>query len=113
MSCNEEPLDQASKCQEPLDEPREEPLGKVKDKRESSSHLEPSLEYVQTLSKEVLWDLALKYLKIAATKRELNRAYRQLDHVKDQRRKYYYVRNDIYHPVYNESGTIEKRHKRP
>lgn len=73
---------------------------------------ECTLEYVKSLAKDKLYDYALKYLKLTASKRELNRAYRQLDHVKDQRRKYYYVRNDIYHPVYNEEGVIEKRHKR-
>jgi len=74
---------------------------------------ECSLDYVKTLSLQRLWDLALKYLKLAANKRKLNREYRQQSHIKDQRRKYYYTRNDIYHPTYNVGGTIEKRHKRP
>lgn len=71
------------------------------------------LNYVRSLQLETVQMYALKYLRLMATKRELNRAYRQLDHVKLQRRKYYYIRNDIYHPVYNESGTIEKRCKKP
>lgn len=71
------------------------------------------MDYVKTLPLDQVWAYALKYLKLTETKRKLNRVYRQLDHVKNQRRKYYYVRNDIYHPTYNASGTVEKRHKRP
>jgi hypothetical protein len=71
-----------------------------------------TLEYVKSLPEKKLYEYALKYLVLTASKRELNRAYRQLNHVKNQRRKYYYVRNDIYHPVHNKEGTIEKRCKR-
>ena len=71
-----------------------------------------TLEYIQSLPLETVHAYALKYLKMTVQKRELNRAYRQLDYVKDQRRKYYYIRNDIYHPKYNCAGTVEKRHKK-
>ena len=73
---------------------------------------ECTLEYIQSLPVETVYAYALKYLKMTVQKRELNRVYRQLDYVKDQRRKYYYIRNDIYHPKYNDTGTIEKQYKK-
>ena len=72
-----------------------------------------TIDYIKALPQDKLWEYALKYLKLSETKRTLNRAYRQLDHVKNQRRRYYYVRNDIYHPSYHPDGRVEKRHKRP
>ncbi len=68
--------------------------------------------YVESLSIAELRVYTCKYLKLIEAKRLLNHVYRQQSHVKQKRRQYYYIRNDIYHPVYNRMGTIEKRHKR-
>lgn len=72
-----------------------------------------TLEYVQSLPLDTLFEYALRYLRMVEAKRRLNHAYRQKEHVKESRRKYYYVRHDIYHSTYNPQGRIEKRHKRP
>lgn len=72
-----------------------------------------TLEYVQSLPLATLHEYALRYLRMVEAKRKLNHAYRQKEHVKESRRKYYYIRHDIYHPTYNPQGRIEKRHKRP
>ena len=73
---------------------------------------ELTIEYIKTLPLEQVYGYALKYLRSVETKRLLNRAYRQLDHVKEHRRAYYYKRNNIYHPTLHPEGEIEKRWKR-
>lgn len=71
------------------------------------------LDYVKTLPIETVFVYALRHMQSTEKKRDLNRAYRQLDRVKMKRRAYYYERNDIYHPQHYPIGTVEKRHKRP
>ena len=71
-----------------------------------------TVEYVQALPLEKLHAYALKHLKNLERKKKWNRKYNALPDIKTRQRKYYYSKNDIYHPEHNPDGTKEKRFKK-
>lgn len=77
-----------------------------------SSNTTVTLEDVRVLPLDKLYDYALKYLKNLERKKKWNRKYNALPDIKTRSRKYYYRKNDIYHPEHNPDGQVEKRFKR-
>jgi len=73
---------------------------------------EPTLEQVKTLPLEKLYEYALKHLKNLERKKTWNRKYNALPDTKARSHRYYYVKNDIYHPEHNPEGSVEKRFKK-
>lgn len=73
---------------------------------------EITLEFVQSLEEHVLHECTMKYLVLLKKKRQWNKEYNQTPRVQTKQRSYYYKKNNIYHPTYNQEGEIEKRHKK-
>lgn len=69
-------------------------------------------DVVKRWSPETLWKLALRHLRGEEKRREWNRAYSKTAKGRLRQKRYYYVKNDIYHPQLNPDGTHEKRWKR-
>ena len=82
---------------------KKSPVSKTTDTHKNKMQL--TLEYVKRLPLEALYRHTLN-------KRNRNRVYRQTENAKLKRRKLYYVKNDIFHPIHHPAGRIEKRHKK-
>jgi hypothetical protein len=76
------------------------------------SPLPALLDRVKAMPLEEAQRWAAAYLETQEQKREGDRRYAKTDKSKARHRRYYFTRNDIYHPQLNPRGTHEKRWKR-
>ena len=71
-----------------------------------------TIDQVKALPLPAVYEYALQHLVTVARRRQWNRAYCKTEKVKEQQRRYYYRKNNVYHPALNPDGLHEKRFKR-
>jgi hypothetical protein len=71
-----------------------------------------SLDDVKTLPLDVVYAYALRHVRRLEQKRKHSQVYNTEPRVWQRNRTHYYQRRDIFHPVWNPNGSVEKRAKR-
>ena len=70
-----------------------------------------SLDDVKTLPLDVVYAYALRHVRRLEQKRKHSQVYNTEPRVWQRNRTHYYQRRDIFHPVWNPNGSVEKRAK--
>ena len=71
-----------------------------------------SLDDVKTLPLDVVYAYALRHVRRLEQKRKHSQVYNTEPRIWQRNRTHYYQRRDIFHPVWNPNGSVEKRAKR-
>jgi hypothetical protein len=85
-------------------------LRKLPEKTQQMNSL--SLDDVKTLPLDVVYAYALRHVRRLEQKRKHSQVYNTEPRVWQRNRTHYYQRRDIFHPVWNPNGSVEKRAKR-